>query len=205
MFGGEVLEGIGSSEMYHIYISNRPGSSKIGSVGPAVPGYDATIRDLEGKELPDDQAGELWVEGDSAAVMYWRSRQSSKRPFYGGRVRTGDYFVRDADGYFWFHGRADHLMKVGGIWVAPDQIENCLLEHPLVTQVAVVPYDDQGLKLPRAYVVAREDPHEGLAEELKDFVRSKLSPHKVPRDERFVDDLPKTGSGKIDRRSLADL
>jgi len=204
-FGVEVLEGVGSSELYHIYLSNRPGEARPGSAGRIVPGYRAVLTDEEGNEVPDGTPGELRVWGESAAVCYWGDHEKSKRTFSGDWVRTGDLFERDEDGYFWYRGRADDLLKVGGIWVAPLEIENCLLDHPAVLECAVVGYEEGGLTLPRAYVVVRDgEPADDLARELQDFVRTALSPHKYPRDVRFVEELPKTASGKVDRRALRE-
>ncbi len=188
-FGVEVLDGIGSSEAYHIYISNRPGRVKAGSTGELVPGYEAHIA----------ENGELSIEGDTAALLYWGEHEKTKQTFHGDTVRTGDLFERDEDGYFWYRGRVDDLIKVGGIWVAPAEIEHCLVGHPAVVECAVVGAQQNGLTLARAYVVARErlEP-----EELRDFARERLAGHKVPREIRFVDDLPKTPSGKLDRKAL---
>jgi len=205
-FGVEVLEGIGSSELYHIYISNRAGEVRPGSVGRPCPGYRAEVRDPDGNRLPRGEVGELWVWGETAALLYWKDRAKSARTFWGHWVRTGDLFREDEEGYFWYQGRADDLMKVGGIWVAPLEIEECLLRHPLVAECAVVPYTAEGLMLPRAYVVLR-DPREAtpdLVRALQDHVRSHLSPHKYPRDVRFVESLPRTPSGKVDRRRLRE-
>ena len=201
LFGLEVIEGVGSSELYHIYISSRPGHIRPGSAGRLVPGYDARLLDEDGHEVPDGTPGELWVSGESAALCYWGDHEKSKRTFHGNTVRTGDLFVRDEDGYFWYRGRADDLLKVGGIWVAPLEIENALLAHPAVAECAVVGYDEHGLVLARAWVVARAAVEPS---ELRNFVRTRLSPHKVPRDVRFAGSLPKTASGKIDRRALRD-
>src|SRR5581483_9947833 len=200
-YGVEVLEGVGSSELYHIYLSNRPGRIRPGSVGEPVPGYEARLLDDAGRETAVGEPGELWVAGESAGVMYWGDHEKSKRTFHGDTVRTGDLFVRDEDGYFWYRGRADDLLKVGGIWVAPLEIENCLLRHPAVAECAVAGYDEGGLVLPCAWVVARTDVAAG---ELQDFVRAELSPHKYPRAVRFVDELPKTASGKVDRKALRE-
>ena len=189
-FGAEVLEGVGSSEAYHIYLSNRPGAVKPGSAGLLVPGYEARL----------DETGELYVSGESGAVMYWDDHARSKRTFQGDTIRTGDLFERDEDGYFWYRGRADDLIKVGGIWVAPLEIENTLLEHDAVAMCAVAGYEEDGLVLTRAWVVLRSP---ATAEELVLFARERLAGHKVPRDVRFVEDLPKTASGKIDRKALA--
>ena len=188
-FGVEVLDGIGSSEAYHIYISNRPGRARPGSTGELVPGYQAYIA----------ENGELTIEGDTAALLYWGDHDKTKHTFSGDAIRTGDLFDRDEEGYFWYRGRADDLIKVGGIWVAPAEIEHCLVAHPAVVECAVVGTQQDGLTIPRAFVVARERVEERA---LQQFVRERLSPHKYPREVRFVDDLPKTPSGKIDRKAL---
>ncbi len=202
-YGVEVLEGVGSSELYHIYLSNRPGRARPGSVGQLVPGYEAKLLDDAKRPVPDGEPGELWMSGESAGLCYWGDHERSKHTFHGDTVRTGDLFVRDADGFYWYRGRADDLLKVGGIWVAPLEVENCLLRHAAVAEVAVVGYEEGGLTLPAAFVVLR-DGHEAEAGELQDFVRSELSPHKYPRDVRFVAELPKTASGKVDRKSLGN-
>ena len=203
-FGVDVLDGIGSSEAYHIYVSNRPGRARAGSVGEVVPGYRARVVDEEGREVPDGEAGTLWIEGDTAALLYWGEHEKTKRTFSGDVVKTGDLFVRDADGFFWYRGRADDLIKVGGMWVVPAEIEHCLVGHPDVVECAVVPYEADGLTLPRAHVVLRAGvaASEELAAGLRQHVRAQLAPHKYPRDVRFVAELPKTPSGKIDRRAL---
>lgn len=206
-FGVEVLDGVGSSEAYHIYISNRPGAVRPGSVGQLVPGYEARVVDDAGEECPPGEPGELLISGESTALMYWDDHEKSKRTFSGDQVRTGDLFARDAEGYFRYCGRADELLKVGGIWVAPLEIENCLMRHPAVVECAVVGYEEDGLTRPRAYVVPAAEFHPSgeLARELRQHVRSRLSPHKYPRDVRFVPGLPKTASGKVDRRALRAL
>jgi benzoate-CoA ligase family protein len=188
-FGVEVLDGIGSSEAYHIYISNRPGRVRPGSTGELVPGYRAHL----------DEHGELSVEGDTAALLYWNEHEKSKATFSGDTVRTGDLFERDEEGFFWYRGRADDLIKVGGIWVAPAEVEDCLLGHPDVVECAVVGRDEGGLTRACAYVVVRRAAD---AEALQAFVRGRLSPHKVPREIALVEELPKTPSGKIDRKAL---
>ena len=200
-YGVEVLEGVGSSELYHIYLSNRLGRARPGSVGEVVPGYSAELRGDGGQPLAEGEAGELWVTGESAGICYWGDHERSKRTFHGDTVRTGDVFVRDADGSYWYRGRVDDLLKVGGIWVAPLEVENCLLKHPAVAEVAIVGHEEGGLTLPVAFVVLRGG-HEPEPHELQDFVRVELSPHKVPREVRFVAALPKTASGKVDRSSL---
>jgi benzoate-CoA ligase family protein len=188
-FGVEVLDGIGSSELYHIYISNRPGRARPGSTGELVPGYEAEL----------GENGELLVTGDTAALLYWGDEEKTERTFSGDTVRTGDLFERDDEGFFWYRGRADDLIKVGGMWVAPAEIEHCLVGHPDIVECAVVGAQQNGLTVPRAYVVARAPLEE---QAVQDFVRERLSPHKYPREVRFVHDLPKTPSGKIDRKAL---
>jgi len=205
-FGVEVVDGIGSSELYHIYISNRPGQVRPGSVGRPCPGYRAEVRDPDGRPLPRGETGELWVWGETAALLYWRDRGKSVRTFHGNWVRTGDLFREDEDGFLWYQGRADDLMKVGGVWVAPAEVEQCLLSHPLVAECAVLPTVREGLVVPVAYVTLREPHRAGpeLARALQDHVRGNLSPHKYPREVRFVDSLPRTPSGKVDRRQLRE-
>lgn len=205
-FGVEVVDGIGSSELYHIYISNRPGHARLGSLGQLVPGYTAEIVNGDGQPVPEGQPGELWVRGESAALMYWNDHAKSKRTFAGDLVRTGDLFRKDAEGFFWYHGRADDLIKAGGMWVAPFEVESCLVEHEAVRECAIVGYAQAGLVLPRAYVVLMEtaEASEALAAELQAFVRARLSPHKTPRQVKFVAALPKTASGKLDRKALRE-
>jgi benzoate-CoA ligase family protein len=203
-FGVEVLDGIGSSEAYHIYISNRPGAARPGTLGQAVPGYTARVVDDDGRELPDGETGRLWIEGDTAALMYWQAREKSLETYAGNVVMSGDLFARDADGFFRYRGRADDLLKVGGIWVAPQEIEHCLAAHPDVADCAVVGYEEDGLQKPRAFVVLREGASAD-AGVLQAHVKATLSPHKYPRDVRFVSELPRTGSGKVDRRALREV
>jgi benzoate-CoA ligase family protein len=204
-FGIEVLEGIGSSELYHIYISNRPARVRIGSAGQLVPGYEARVVDQEGGDLGDGAPGELQVRGASMAWRYEGDEERSSRTFGSGWVRTGDLFERDADGYFWYRGRVDDLLKVGGIWVAPLEIEHCLLAHPRVRECAVVGHEENGLMFPLAFVVtAGEEDPDDLAPELVRHVRGELSPHKAPREVRFLDALPKTANGKVDRKALTE-
>ena len=206
-FGVEVLDGVGSSEAYHIYLSSRPGAVRPGSVGQVVPGYEARVVDRDGHDCADGEPGELLISGESTALMYWNAHEKSKSTFSGDLIRTGDLFARDADGYFWYRGRGDDLLKVGGIWVAPLEIENCLLGHDAVAECAVVGYEEDGLVRPRAYVVPRHgvEGSDALADDLRQYVRSQLSPHKYPRDIRFVEGLPKTATGKLDRRALRAL
>ncbi|MFZ0921136.1 MAG: benzoate-CoA ligase family protein [Candidatus Dormiibacterota bacterium] len=203
-FGIEVLDGIGSSEAYHIYISNRPGRVRPGSIGEVVPGYAAEVVDEQGNPVPDGQIGRLWVRGESAARMYWQDHEASARTFAPDLVMSEDLVERDADGYFQYRGRADDLLKVGGIWVAPAEIERCLATHPQVVECAVVAAQQDGLTRGCAWVVLTSGAA-ATPETLQAFVRERLSPHKVPGEVRVVTELPRTGSGKIDRRALREL
>lgn len=208
-WGVDVYDGIGSAEMFHIYCTNRPGDVVPGSVGRAVDGYEIRIlpRDADGPgadPVPVGETGVMWVRGDSVALGYFQDRDASWRTFHGHWCRTGDLFRRDADGYLWFAGRADDLFKVGGIWVAPLEVEECLLQHPAVALCAVIPVRVDGLVKPKAYVVLRDGvaPGDALAEELQRHVQTRLSKHKYPRYVEFVDDLPKNDRGKVDRKRL---
>ncbi len=203
--GVEILDGIGSAELFHIYISNRPGKVRPGSLGQAVPGYDCRVVDETGFELASGETGRLHVRGESAALCYWQAHEASKETFRGDLVITGDLFRMDDDGYFYYEGRADELLKVGGKFVAPHEVEECLLTHNGVEQAAVIGWKDaEDLIKPRAFVVAAGDePHESLAAELQEYVRVKLAPHKYPRVVTFLDDLPKNDRGKVDRRALS--
>src|SRR3972149_2809581 len=177
--GGETVGGIGSSELYHISLSNRPGAARRGSLGRLAPGYQAQIVGRDGQPLPDGETGGLRGAGESAAVEYWNDPEKSARTFAGRWVNTGDLFRRDADGYYWYQGRADDLLKVGGIWVAPLEVEHCLGEHPAVVECAVIGVDEGGLARARAWVVLLpgEPPGEDLATALQAFVRARLAPH----------------------------
>lgn len=208
-FGGEVYDGIGSAEMFHIYCSNRPGDVMPGSLGRVVDGYELRIlaADAEGPgadPLPPGETGVMWVRGDSVALGYFGDREKSWQTFHGHWCRTGDLFRIDEDGYLWFEGRSDELLKVGGVWVAPLEVENCIAEHPLVSAVAVIGVELDGLVKPKAFVVTKspQDQTDELAESLKDWVKARLSKHKYPRLVAFVDELPKNDRGKIDRKKL---
>jgi benzoate-CoA ligase family protein len=210
-FGGEIYDGIGSAEMFHIYASNRPGDVKPGSLGRAVDGYTLKVlptdADLPGAaELPRGETGILWVKGDSVALGYYQDRDHSWRTFHGHWCRTGDLVRIDDDGYLWFGGRADDLFKVGGVFVAPLEVEECLGRHPAVSMAAVIAADDDGLTKPKAFVVLRPE-HAAragaeLAAELQEHVKARLSRHKYPRWVVFVDDLPRNDRGKVDRNAL---
>jgi len=204
-FGVDICDGIGSAEMFHIYITNRPGDVKPGSLGRIVEGYEAKIVDAEANEVATGQMGTLKIKGDSAALCYWNAHEKSKETFAGDWCTTGDQFHLDADGYYWYHGRTDDMLKVGGIFVAPAEIENCLLQHEAVMECAVVGHEDRdGLIKPKAFVVPREghDADEALIEEIKRFAKSRMALYKYPRWIEFIDSLPKNDRGKVDRKLL---
>ena len=217
-FGGEVYDGIGSAEMFHIYCSNRPGDVMPGSLGRVVDGYTLKILPEEADgagapALPPGEIGVLWVKGDSVAHGYFQDRDASWKTFHGHWCRTGDLFSIDERGYLWFSGRADDLFKVGGIFVAPREVEDCLLGHPAVSVVAVIPAEDHGLTKPKALIELRPDARgriesidarRALVVELKAHVQERLSKHKYPRWVAFVDDLPKNDRGKVDKKTLIE-
>ncbi len=202
--GVDILDGIGSTEMLHIFVSNRPGAVRYGTTGVAVPGYDLKIVDENDVELPDGTAGELLVRGPTAADGYWNQRLKTRRTFVGDWTRTGDTYVREADGNYRYWGRADDMFKVSGIWVSPFEVESALIKHPLVLEAAVVGRPDvDGLLKPKAFVVlkvaAEEIEHPTLHQELKDHVKTRAGAWKYPRWIEIVDSLPKTATGKIQR------
>ena len=207
-FGVEILDGIGSTEILHIFISNKPGRVKPGSTGEIVPGYEARIVDDEGLDLPVGETGTLLIKGDSIAAGYWNKHERTKETFRGLWINTHDKFRLDEDGYYWYAGRTDDMIKVSGLAVWPADVESILLEHPAVLEsgVAGVP-DAEGLLKPWAYVVLKDghQPSEDLAQELQTFVKTHTEPHKYPRTIRFVDDLPKTATGKIQRYKLREM
>src|SRR5438094_22666 len=201
-FGVELLDGLGTAEMWHIFISNRPGQVRPGTLGTVVPGFEVKVCDDAGRELPNGDVGALWVRGGSRAIGYWQQMEKTKQGFLGEWYVSGDMVRRDADGYFTYCGRADDLLKVSGKWLAPQEVENCLLQHPAVHEVAVVGIvGEHGLVKPHAFVVARER-REGLAEEQQAFVRGRLEPYKYPREVIFLEALPRTHLGKVDRARL---
>jgi benzoate-CoA ligase family protein len=208
-FASEVYDGIGSAEMFHIYASNRPGDVKIGSLGKAVEGYELRIlpEEADGAGAAPCAAGEigvLWVRGDSVSQGYWLDRDKSWKTFHGHWCRTGDLFHVDEQGYLYFAGRADDLLKVGGQWVAPLQVEECLLGHAAVAACAVIGIEDEGLVKTKAFIVLRagNEKTPALATELQEHVRAKLAKYKYPRVVEFVDDLPKNDRGKVDKKAL---
>ena len=208
-FGVEILDGIGSTEMLHIYLSNRAGRVKPGSSGTPVPGYEVKIVDEEGRPVPEGEIGNLWVKGESGSPFYWNKHEQSKQSMRGEWFVSGDKYTRDEEGHYWYSGRSDDMLKVGGIWVSPVEVENTLIAHPAVLEAGVIGQeDDDGLIKPKACVVLAEG-HQGegsdaLAEELTAFVREKIAAYKRPRWYEFVNALPKTATGKIQRFRLRE-
>ena len=201
-FGVELLDGLGTAEMWHIFISNRPGAVRPGTLGTVVPGFEVKVCDADGAALPDGETGALWVRGNSRALGYWQQAEQSRDAFRGEWYVSGDMVRRDVDGYFTYCGRADDMLKVAGKWLAPGEVENCLLEHPDVVEAAVVGVPDSaGLTVPHAYVVARAS-RGSLAEDLQAFVRERLGSYKQPRRIEFLPSLPRTHLGKVDRGRL---
>ncbi len=204
-FGVEILDGIGSTEILHIFISNYVGEIQPGSSGKVVPGYEALIADESGHAVPQGDIGNLLIRGDSTAAYYWNKHEKTKDVINGHWIHTGDKYYQDADGYFWYCGRADDMLKVSGQWVSPIEVENALIAHPAVLESAVVgDFDAEQLLKPKAYVVLRPGytPSDTLANELRAFVKGRLLPYKYPRWIAFTTELPKTATGKIQRFKL---
>lgn len=204
-FGSEIIDGIGSTEMLHIFLSNRPGDVRYGTTGKPVPGYRVRLLDDSGQPVRPGEEGSLWVSGPSAAAGYFNQRDKTLRTFHGPWLRTGDRYTQDADGYYTYSGRADDMLKVGGIWVAPFEVEQALSSHEAVLEAAVVGHpDDRGLIKPKAFVVLTDPSRAGaaLADALKAHVKATLAPYKYPRFIEFIDELPKTATGKIQRFKL---
>jgi benzoate-CoA ligase len=201
----EIVDGIGTTETGHIFLSNRPGAARPGSSGLPVPGYECAIVDDEGRPMPEGEIGNLRVRGDSTMAYYWNKHDKTKEALFGSWIQTGDKYHRDADGYYWYDGRGDDMLKVGGIWVSPIEVEATLIQHDAVLEAAVVGQeDDDRLVKPRAYVVLKDPARAGeaLAAELRAFVKDKIAPYKYPRWIDFVPELPKTATGKIQRFKL---
>ncbi|PYO01462.1 MAG: benzoate-CoA ligase family protein [Candidatus Rokuibacteriota bacterium] len=204
-FGVEIIDGIGTTEILHIFLSNRPGHARPGSSGLPVPGYEARILDDDGHPVPSGEIGNLRVKGDSTMAFYWNKHEKTKETLFGAWIQTGDKYWQDKDGYFWYAGRADDMLKVGGIWVSPVEVEATLIKHSAVLEAAVVGREDSDrLVKPQAFVVLKEPAgaSTALAEELKGFVKDKIAPYKYPRWIEFVHELPKTATGKIQRFKL---
>jgi benzoate-CoA ligase len=201
-YGSEILDGIGSTEMLHIFLSNRPGRVRYGTTGQAVPGYELRIVGDDGRECGPGEIGELQISGPSAAIMYWNNRAKTKSTFAGEWTRSGDKYTRDADGYYTYGGRSDDMLKVGGIYVSPFEVEACLATHEAILEAAVIGVPDQdGLVKPKAYVVLKPG-KQASAEDLQAHVKARLAPYKYPRWIAFVPELPKTATGKIQRFKL---
>jgi benzoate-CoA ligase len=204
-FGVDIVDGIGSTEMLHIFLSNRPGDVRYGTTGWPVPGYEVELRGEDGKPVPDGEPGDLYIHGPSAAMMYWGNREKSRDTFQGGWTKSGDKYVKNADGTYTYSGRTDDMLKVSGIYVSPFEVEATLVQHPAVLEAAVIGVPDaEGLTKTKAFVVLKAGAQVTDAE-LKAFVKDKLAPYKYPRLIEFVADLPKTATGKIQRFKLREL
>jgi 4-hydroxybenzoate-CoA ligase len=206
--GVDILDGIGSTEMLHIFISNRRDDVRYGSSGKPVPGYEARVVDEHDRPVPHGEAGELVVRGDSAADGYWNQRGKSRRTFQGEWTYTGDTYSRDADGYFRFQGRSDEMLKVSGVWVSPFEVEEALISHPAVLEAAVIGRPDRdGLIKPKAFVILRQGDCDAasLVADLQTHVKDRIGVWKYPRWIEFVDSLPKTATGKIQRFRLREV
>jgi benzoate-CoA ligase len=207
-FGVDILDGIGSTETLHMFISNRPDAIRPGSSGLLVPGYEARLLDDERDAVPPGEIGSLWIRGDSICSGYWNQHEKTKGTIEGHWIRTGDKYTQDVDGFYWYAGRNDDMLKVGGLWVSPVEVENALVAHGAVLESGVVGREDHdGLLKPMAFVVLRDaaagSPE--LAAELRQFVRERLAEYKRPRWVEFVPELPKTATGKIQRFRLRSL
>ena len=204
-FNVEILDAIGSTECLHMFIANRPGAVRPGSSGQVIPGYEARIVDDDGSPLGPGEMGNLLIKGDSTCAFYWNQHEKTKQTIQGEWIRTGDKYVCDKDGYYWYGGRTDDMLKAGGIWVSPIEIESVLIDHEAVQECAVVGRDDgDGLSKPFAYVVLRSQVAASpeLAAALQQFVRERLADYKRPRGVEFVSELPKTATGKLQRFKL---
>lgn len=207
-FGCYILDGIGSTEMLHIFLSNQTGDVRYGTTGKPVPGYEVQLRDESGAEVPVGQIGDLYIKGPSAALMYWNNRAKTRETFRGDWTKSGDKYICDQDGFYTYAGRSDDMIKVSGQYVSPVEVENTLIQHASVLEAAVIGVQDtEGLVKTVAYVVLREGnmPCEALQQELQQFVKASLAPFKYPRTIHFIDDLPKTATGKIQRFRLRQL
>ena len=209
-FGLDIVNGVGSTEMGHLFLTNLPNAVEYGTSGVPVDGYDLRLIDEDGKDVADNEIGELLVRGELSAAGYWNQREKSRRTFVGEWTRTGDKYVRRPDGVYTYCGRTDDMFKVSGIWVSPFEVEEALITHPQVLEAAVVPAEDaNGLIKPKAFVVLKDhredDVGRALYEELKVHVKRSIGPWKYPRWIEFVDSLPKTATGKIQRFMLRDM
>ncbi|MBS0344746.1 MAG: AMP-binding protein, partial [Proteobacteria bacterium] len=193
------------TEMLHVFISNRPDDIRYGTTGKPVPGYEIELRGEDGRPVADGEVGDLYIKGPSTAVMYWANPEKTADTFKNGWAKSGDKYSRDADGYYTYAGRSDDMLKVSGIYVSPFEVEATLMQHPAVLEAAVIGKQDaDGLTKTKAFVVRKGDKPVS-DEELKAFVKERLAPYKYPRFIEFVDELPKTATGKIQRFRLREL
>ncbi|PTT20350.1 benzoate-CoA ligase family protein [Acidovorax sp. HMWF029] len=203
-FGCDIIDGIGSTEMLHIFLSNRPGDVRYGTTGKPVPGYEVSLRGEDGREVSVGEIGDLYILGPSAALLYWNNREKTRETFQGAWTKSGDKYVRDADGYYTYAGRSDDMLKVSGIYVSPFEVEATLMQHQAVLEAAVIGAQDaDGLTKTKAFVVLKEG-QSATQEDLKAFVKERLAPYKYPRLIEFVPELPKTATGKIQRFRLRE-
>ena len=203
--GVDILDGIGSTEMLHIFLSNRADDVRYGTTGVPVPGYELRIVDEQGRDVAEGEQGELLIKGPTSAMTYWNNRPKSRATFMGEWTRSGDKYRRDQAGYYIYCGRNDDMLKVGGIWVSPTEVEAAIISHPAVLEAAVVGWqDDEGLVKPKAFVVLRpsHERNDALVGEIQDHVKQQLAPYKYPRRIEFIAELPKTATGKIQRYKL---
>jgi len=205
-FGCEIIDGIGSTEMLHVFLSNRPGDVRYGTTGKAVSGYEVELRNEDGSLVTGhSEIGDLYVQGPSSALMYWNNREKTRDTFQGVWTKSGDKYTRDADGYFTYAGRNDDMLKVSGIYVSPFEVEATLVQHPAILEAAVIgKTDTDGLTKTKAFIVLKQG-QSLTQDEVKAFVKERLAPYKYPRFIEFVAELPKTATGKIQRFRLRDL
>jgi benzoate-CoA ligase family protein len=203
-YGLTILDGIGSTELLHIYCSNRPDDVKPGSSGKPVPGYELKILDRDGRQASDGEAGDMYVKGDSALAFYWRQHEKTRKSLIGEWFFSGDRYRRDTDGFYWYEGRSDDMIKVSGLWVSPIEVEGVLLEHPAVGESAVVGVEVDGFMKIKAFVIAKVDGSPELVAELQEHCKSRLQRYQFPHLIEFVPELPKTLTGKIQRYKLRE-
>jgi len=205
-FGCEIIDGIGSTEMLHVFLSNRPGDVRYGTTGKPVPGYEVQLRTEDGQVITGhDEIGDLYIQGPSSALMYWNNRSKTRDTFQGVWTKSGDKYTRDADGYYTYAGRNDDMLKVSGIYVSPFEVEATLVQHPAILEAAVIGKEDtDGLTKTKAFIVLKQG-QTLTQDEVKAFVKERLAPYKYPRFIEFVAELPKTATGKIQRFRLRDL
>ena len=207
-FGVEILDAIGSTEALHMFIANRPGAVRPGSSGQIIPGCEARLVDEEDRPVSPGEIGDLLVKSDAVCAAYWNQHERTKNTIQGHWIHTGDKYYQDEEGYFWYAGRSDDMLKVNGLWVSPIEIENALIEHPAVREAAVVGRADQDQLLkPAAYIVLNPGAQASteLARDLQSYVASRLTAHKRPRWVEFLSELPKTATGKVQRFKLRDV